>query len=821
MCLLYFSEPGLLTCCSCKSLFTSAWSLVQHAQHIHGVRIYFSDRDKQETTPVKQERDRGRDTGTPPPKLQPVTGGSPFHHQQSLEKSREQERSRQRERERERERNHERERELERPRSSGRSSGGSSVHSAPSLIKVHPKSPVIRSPSTSSSELYHNHSPPFQVPRQPLSPVAAFGPFSRPPFTPEIKHELLDQYRRFPPFGALPHGLEHSISGYPFRPPPGYDGSTSLADYYSKKLQQLAKPTTFINQLPGFMAHSQLNHAIHSAQSQLVAEATKSLNPNKTKTCEFCHKQFQTATYLAIHRRGHTGEKPFNCPVCSFTCSQATRLKKHMRIHSQLKSVLSVIQSQSYGGGAMINSENSLRSESGTPDSKSSMDGHDDEVCMDEEVGEEALLMRETRAEDDVKRIRDRWRQLQEKQDEEEDENDDDDDEELFRDGLKTNRKRPANDDARGEQDSAKDLSLSTGKREEASLSKAQHEDLSLSKAQREEIVLEVMKETGLSGIAEYKEAYSEALKESGSRTHKDTTSKEASKENISDNGLPNSSDLLNPVHCSSVGSVTSKSSGRTSSHTDLESPDSKKVKLEPMDSSVSSPQSSHSFPGVDMFHGPRELYHPGMWPHIGRRDLMNIVLPPGADHPMMVNPHIHENGMHESAFTPSPKPLPFTSAHTGMSQNVPTGSLQMSIRRRNDTCEFCGKIFKNCSNLTVHRRSHTGEKPYKCELCNYACAQSSKLTRHMRTHGRVGMDVFRCKFCNMPFSVASTLEKHMRRCVEKHQREAAGLPPALSPTDSLSSSSSPESRLPINSDADFIKDQSWGQAPSSEHSDI
>jgi hypothetical protein len=29
---------------------------------------------------------------------------------------------------------------------------------------------------------------------------------------------------------------------------------------------------------------------------------------------------------------------------------------------------------------------------------------------------------------------------------------------------------------------------------------------------------------------------------------------------------------------------------------------------------------------------------------------------------------------------------------------------------RRNDTCEYCGKVFKNCSNLTVHRRSHTGK---------------------------------------------------------------------------------------------------------------
>jgi hypothetical protein len=85
--------------------------------------------------------------------------------------------------------------------------------------------------------------------------------------------------------------------------------------------------------------------------------------------------------------------------------------------------------------------------------------------------------------------------------------------------------------------------------------------------------------------------------------------------------------------------------------------------------------------------------------------------------------------------------------------------------RGRNDTCEFCGKVFKNCSNLTVHRRSHTGEKPYKCEVCPYSCAQSSKLTRHMKTHGRTGKEVLQCSHCRMPFSLPSTLEKHMRKC--------------------------------------------------------
>ena len=102
----------------------------------------------------------------------------------------------------------------------------------------------------------------------------------------------------------------------------------------------------------------------------------------------------------------------------------------------------------------------------------------------------------------------------------------------------------------------------------------------------------------------------------------------------------------------------------------------------------------------------------------------------------------------------------------TGSGASTPHGNGRPSSKdgRRSDTCEFCGKVFKNCSNLTVHRRSHTGERPYKCELCSYACAQSSKLTRHMKTHGQMGKDVYKCEICHMPFSVYSTLEKHMKK---------------------------------------------------------
>lgn len=85
--------------------------------------------------------------------------------------------------------------------------------------------------------------------------------------------------------------------------------------------------------------------------------------------------------------------------------------------------------------------------------------------------------------------------------------------------------------------------------------------------------------------------------------------------------------------------------------------------------------------------------------------------------------------------------------------------------RRINAYCEFCGKVLSSYANLSVHRRTHTGERPYKCPMCPYACKQSSKLARHRRTHGTLGEGPFRCRTCGVPFTHSSTLERHKKAC--------------------------------------------------------
>ncbi|XP_054645073.1 zinc finger protein 64 isoform X2 [Dunckerocampus dactyliophorus] len=75
--------------------------------------------------------------------------------------------------------------------------------------------------------------------------------------------------------------------------------------------------------------------------------------------------------------------------------------------------------------------------------------------------------------------------------------------------------------------------------------------------------------------------------------------------------------------------------------------------------------------------------------------------------------------------------------------------------------CELCHKRFSRRDKLNMHSRSHTGEKPHKCKLCAYAAADSSSLKKHLRIH--YDERPFKCQICPYASRNSSQLTVHLR----------------------------------------------------------
>lgn len=77
-------------------------------------------------------------------------------------------------------------------------------------------------------------------------------------------------------------------------------------------------------------------------------------------------------------------------------------------------------------------------------------------------------------------------------------------------------------------------------------------------------------------------------------------------------------------------------------------------------------------------------------------------------------------------------------------------------------TCQTCQKSFPRQQALTVHERTHTGERPHACDLCPARFRQISALSAHRRTHDATDRP-YLCAICGRAFGQASTLAHHMQ----------------------------------------------------------
>ncbi|KAK6179183.1 hypothetical protein SNE40_011601 [Patella caerulea] len=103
--------------------------------------------------------------------------------------------------------------------------------------------------------------------------------------------------------------------------------------------------------------------------------------------------------------------------------------------------------------------------------------------------------------------------------------------------------------------------------------------------------------------------------------------------------------------------------------------------------------------------------------------------------------------------------------------------------------CKICSRVFPREKSLQAHLRTHTGERPYKCNFsgCGKAFCQSGQLKTHQRLH--TGEKPFKCTIegCTSRFT-------HANRHCPNHpyaslQRQKSSSSPPSSPTEAESTS--------------------------------
>ena len=72
-----------------------------------------------------------------------------------------------------------------------------------------------------------------------------------------------------------------------------------------------------------------------------------------------------------------------------------------------------------------------------------------------------------------------------------------------------------------------------------------------------------------------------------------------------------------------------------------------------------------------------------------------------------------------------------------------------------------CSHSYSNKSRLEVHIRTHTGIKPFQCNLCNKFFNEKGNLKTHINFHKNIR--TFQCKICNKKYKTNGHLKDHIQ----------------------------------------------------------